>query len=48
MKATEIRRYSQNGAVNVRYAWRDKQRHVEQLLALIAERAPWCTVRYAF
>jgi spore photoproduct lyase family protein len=39
---------SQNGAVNVRYAWRDKQRHVEQLLALIAERAPWCTVRYAF
>ena len=39
---------SQNGALNVRYAWRAKQGYVEQLLALIRERAPWCTVRYAF
>ena len=39
---------SQNGALNVRYAWRAKQGYVDQLLALIAERAPWCTVRYAF
>ncbi|SEP79537.1 spore photoproduct lyase family protein [Microlunatus flavus] len=39
---------SQNGQLNVRYAWRAKQGYVEQLLALIEERAPWCTVRYAF
>ena len=39
---------SQNGAVNVRYSWRDKQRYLEQFLALLAERAPYCTVRYAF
>ncbi|GMA32882.1 spore photoproduct lyase family protein [Litorihabitans aurantiacus] len=39
---------SQNGATNVRYRWQDKQRHVAQLLDLLARRAPWCPVRYAF
>ncbi len=39
---------SQNGAINTRYRWPDKQRYVADLLALITERAPWCRVRYAF
>jgi spore photoproduct lyase len=39
---------SQNGDLNVRYARRRKRHYVEQFLALLAERAPYCTVRYAF
>ena len=39
---------SQNGDLNVRYVWTEKQRYREQLLALLADRAPYCTVRYAF
>ena len=39
---------SQNGGVNVRYRTGDKGRYVQQLLALIEERAPYLRVRYAF
>ncbi|MBB2986523.1 spore photoproduct lyase family protein [Terracoccus luteus] len=39
---------SENGAVNVRYRWQQKQRHLADLSALLAARAPWCRVRYAF
>ncbi len=39
---------SQNGAVNVRYRWQQKQQHLADLSALLAAKAPWCRVRYAF
>lgn len=39
---------SQNGALNVRYAWQRKQRYLDEFLTLLADRAPYCTVRYAF
>ena len=39
---------SENGAVNVRYRWQQKQRHLADLSALLAAKAPWCRVRYAF
>jgi spore photoproduct lyase family protein len=39
---------SQNGATNVRYRWQDKQRHLAEFTRLLAEKAPWCPVRYAF
>jgi hypothetical protein len=39
---------SQNGALNVRYTWQAKQRYLDQFLSLLADRAPYCTVRYAF
>ena len=39
---------SQNGGWNVRYRTGDKGRYVAQLTGLIAERAPYCRVRYAF
>ncbi|MBA8792570.1 spore photoproduct lyase family protein [Friedmanniella endophytica] len=39
---------SENGMINVRYRWREKQRYLEQFLGLLADRAPWCPVRYAF
>ncbi|MEV6176792.1 spore photoproduct lyase family protein [Streptomyces sp. NPDC052015] len=39
---------SENGALNVRYAGRVKARAVDRLRALIADRAPWLRVRYAF
>ncbi|WP_426570138.1 spore photoproduct lyase family protein [Streptomyces canus] len=39
---------SENGALNVRYAGRIKARAVDRLRALIAGRAPWLRVRYAF
>jgi spore photoproduct lyase family protein len=39
---------SQNGGWNVRYRTGDKGRYVARLTALIAERAPYCRVRYAF
>jgi spore photoproduct lyase family protein len=39
---------SQNGARNVRYRTGDKGRYVSALTALIAERTPYCRIRYAF
>ena len=39
---------SEGGGVNVRYRTGDKGRYVRQLLDLIAERAPYLDVRYAF
>ncbi|CAM5389504.1 Spore photoproduct lyase [Streptomyces alboniger] len=39
---------SQNGALNVRYAVDAKQRSLARLQELIARRAPWLRVRYAF
>ncbi|MFC1418373.1 spore photoproduct lyase family protein [Streptacidiphilus cavernicola] len=45
--AQEAKR-SQNGAVNVRYALRIKQDALARLRGLIATRAPWLRVRYAF
>jgi spore photoproduct lyase len=39
---------SQNGALNVRYRFRDKQRYLEQFLDLLHEKLPYCDVRYAF
>ncbi|MFW6188605.1 MAG: spore photoproduct lyase family protein, partial [Actinomycetota bacterium] len=39
---------SQNGALNVRYRFRDKQRCLEQFLDLLHRRLPYCDVRYAF
>jgi spore photoproduct lyase len=39
---------SQNGQTNVRYRWRDKQVYVADFLQLLARRAPWFRVRYAF
>lgn len=39
---------SQSGGLNVRYRSGDKARYVQQLLELIAERAPYLDVRYAF
>lgn len=39
---------SENGALNVRYAGGDKARAVERLRALVAARAPWLRIRYAF
>ncbi|WP_230194019.1 spore photoproduct lyase family protein [Streptomyces coriariae] len=39
---------SENGALNVRYASPVKGRAVERLRGLIASRAPWLRVRYAF
>jgi DNA repair photolyase len=36
---------SQNGTLNIRYTWQAKQRYLEQFLSLIADRAPYCTVR---
>ncbi|WP_432484007.1 spore photoproduct lyase family protein [Kineococcus esterisolvens] len=42
------RKRSEHGGVNVRYRTGQKGRHVRQLLDLIAERAPYLDVRYAF
>ncbi len=42
------RKRSEGGGVNVRYRTGDKGRYVRQLLDLIAERAPYLDVRYAF
>ncbi|MGW7264993.1 spore photoproduct lyase family protein [Streptomyces sp. NPDC054842] len=39
---------SENGALNVRYAVDIKARAVRRLRDLVAERAPWLRVRYAF
>jgi spore photoproduct lyase len=39
---------SQNGAVNVRSRFREKQRCLEQFLELLHRRLPYCEVRYAF
>jgi spore photoproduct lyase len=39
---------SQNGFLNVRYRTGDKGRYVTALTDLIAERTPYCRVRYAF
>ena len=39
---------SQNGQLNVRYRNDVKRAGVERLTAMIAERAPWLRVRYAF
>ncbi|MCQ9136135.1 spore photoproduct lyase family protein [Streptomyces hilarionis] len=39
---------SENGALNVRYAAAGKARAVERLRALVADRAPWLRIRYAF
>jgi len=39
---------SQNGGWNVRYRTGAKRRYVDRLTGLIAERAPYCRVRYAF
>jgi spore photoproduct lyase len=39
---------SQNGGWNVRYRTGDKGRYVARLTRLIAQRAPYCRVRYAF
>ncbi len=39
---------SQSGQVNVRYRSSSKRLYVEQLTQLIAEKAPYCRVRYAF
>lgn len=39
---------SQNGALNVRYRFRDKQRYLEQFLDLLHAKLPYCDVRYAF
>jgi hypothetical protein len=39
---------SGNGMVNVRYQARWKAVWRDRLLALIAERTPWLTVRYVF
>jgi len=39
---------SQNGDTNVRYRAGDEARYLRQLLDLVAERAPYLDVRYAF
>ena len=39
---------SENGAINVRYRMGEKRRHLDQLLAIMAEELPYCRVRYAF
>lgn len=39
---------SENGALNVRYASPAKGRAVGRLRALVAARAPWLRIRYAF
>jgi spore photoproduct lyase len=39
---------SQNGGTNVRYRWRDKREQLARFQALLADKAPWCPVRYAF
>jgi spore photoproduct lyase len=39
---------SENGAVNVRYRWRDKQRYLAQFEELLRLHVPYCRVRYAF
>jgi len=39
---------SQNGQVNVRYRVERKRRYLEDFRSLVAGKAPWCTVRYAF
>jgi spore photoproduct lyase family protein len=39
---------SQNGSWNVRYRTGEKGRHVAALTGLIAERTPYCRIRYAF
>jgi spore photoproduct lyase family protein len=39
---------SENGALNIRYAGATKAPAVARLRALVAERAPWLRVRYAF
>jgi spore photoproduct lyase len=42
------RKRSQSGQSNVRYRSGDKHRYVEQLTGLLADRLPYCHVRYAF
>ena len=39
---------SQTGGVNVRYRVAWKRVWIDRLLALMAEKVPWLTVRYAF
>jgi len=39
---------SQTGGLNVRYAAGRKGHYVDQFLELLAARAPYCRVRYAF
>ncbi|MGQ4403348.1 spore photoproduct lyase family protein [Streptomyces hayashii] len=39
---------SENGALNVRYAGPGKARAVARLRAMVADRAPWLRIRYAF
>ncbi|WP_432502108.1 spore photoproduct lyase family protein [Kineococcus arenarius] len=46
--ALQEHKRSEGGAVNVRYRSGEKGRYVRQLLDLIAERAPYLDVRYAF
>ncbi|WP_261771305.1 spore photoproduct lyase family protein [Rhodococcoides corynebacterioides] len=45
---TQQAKRSQNGALNVRYRNDVKAAAVARLTDIIAERAPWLTVRYAF
>ncbi|WP_432570613.1 spore photoproduct lyase family protein [Kineococcus sp. SYSU DK005] len=46
--AVQEAKRSEGGGVNVRYRTGEKGRHVRRLLDLIAERAPYLDVRYAF
>lgn len=46
--ATQEQKHAQNGAINVRYRHPVKAQSVAALTALIAERLPYCRVRYAF
>ena len=41
-------KHSENGAVNVRYRWQHKQQYLQRFMAMLADKAPWCPVRYAF
>ncbi|MCA2216372.1 spore photoproduct lyase family protein [Jidongwangia harbinensis] len=41
-------KHSQNGAENVRYRTGSKGRYVAALTGLIAQRTPYCRIRYAF
>jgi spore photoproduct lyase family protein len=43
----EVKR-SENGAINVRYRHQLKARAIDELRALMAERIPYCRIRYAF
>ncbi len=46
--AIQEKKQSENGALNVRYRSGFKGRHVQAFKELIAEKLPYCRVRYAF